>query len=44
MITKEDAQLFVKEVYYEGCLGLKRKKNKAKEVLSWIRPLEMRKK
>jgi hypothetical protein len=43
VITKEDAQVLTKELYYGGCLSIKRKKNKAKDVLNWIRPKDMKK-
>lgn len=43
-ITKEDAQKVVSELYYKNCLCLDRKMKLAYDVLSWIRPLTMRKK
>jgi len=43
MMNKEDAQTIIKELYYKDCICLDRKREKAKEVLSWIRPLNMNK-
>lgn len=42
-IYKEDAQKFVKQVYYKDSLTLKRKEEKAKNILSWVRPATMKK-
>lgn len=42
-IYKEDAQKVVAILYYDNCIGLERKKQKAVEVLSWRRPKGMRK-
>lgn len=42
-VYKEDAQALVTTMYYEGCLGLPRKIEKAKQVIEWIRPLSMKK-
>jgi hypothetical protein len=42
-IYKEDAQKVVEALYYDGCMGLERKKKKAVKVLSWQRPESMRK-
>lgn len=42
-VYKEDAQKVVRTLYYENCLALPRKLEKAKEVLSWQRPSTMRK-
>lgn len=41
-VYKEDAQSLVRHLYYDGCLALPRKLIKASEVLSWSRPLEMK--
>lgn len=37
-VYKEDAQKIVRILYYEKCLALPRKLEKAKEVLNWQRP------
>lgn len=42
-VYKEDAQEVAKIIYYDNCLAIGRKKEKAKEVLSWNRPLDMKK-
>jgi len=42
-VYKEDAQKIVEIMYYDECICLKRKMNKSKEVLSWVRPPNMRK-
>jgi hypothetical protein len=41
-IFKEDAQSLVAKLYYDGCLGLPRKIQKAKGVSRWQRPANMR--
>jgi hypothetical protein len=38
MITNENAQKLIEELYYDNCLSIDRKLNKSKEVLSWKRP------
>ena len=38
MINKEDAQLLIKEMYYDNCMALNRKYEKVKDILSWTRP------
>jgi len=42
MINREKAQDFVKLLYYPNCLALKRKFKKAKIVLKWKRPKDMK--
>lgn len=42
VITKEDAVNFCNEIYYENCLSLDRKYNKAIEIKKWIRPIDMK--
>ncbi|MCH5583442.1 hypothetical protein MK805_00405 [Shimazuella sp. AN120528] len=42
-VFKEDAQSIAKVLYYEGCLAIPRKMEKAKEILNWKRPKTMRK-
>ncbi|HMS38747.1 MAG TPA: LAGLIDADG family homing endonuclease [Pyrinomonadaceae bacterium] len=42
-IYKEDAQKVVKILYYENCLALPRKIQKASDVLNWQRPIKMKK-
>jgi len=37
VLTNEDAVLFTQHLYYNGCLALKRKLEKASEVASWKR-------
>lgn len=37
-ILNEDAVNIVKILYYENCLGIDRKKEKAQEVIKWVRP------
>ncbi|KKM82790.1 hypothetical protein LCGC14_1315880, partial [marine sediment metagenome] len=44
LISREDAQKVVKKLYYKDCICLDRKKNRAKEVMSWKRPKNMIKK
>lgn len=43
LITREDAQKVIRELYYEGCLCMNRKKLLAEKVLEWKRPKVMRK-
>lgn len=43
MINKEDAQLLIKEMYYDNCMALNRKYEKAKDILSWTRPKYLKK-
>ncbi len=42
MMNKEDSQTITKELYYNNCVCLERKKTKAAEVLSWVRPVSMK--
>ena len=42
-VYKEDAQTVVQTLYYENCLALPRKLKKARAVLSWQRPVTMKK-
>ena len=42
-IYKEDAQKVARILYYENCLALPRKIQKAKDVLNWQRPATMKK-
>jgi hypothetical protein len=42
-IFRESAQEVVKKIYYKNCICLNRKKNKAKEVISWKRPKNIKK-
>lgn len=44
LMYKEDAVIFCKYVYYQNCLSLNRKYNTAKNIINWIRPLDMKKK
>lgn len=39
MVTREASQTLTKALYYEGCISLDRKKNKAEDVLRWERPM-----
>ncbi|MBC7795798.1 MAG: LAGLIDADG family homing endonuclease [Pyrinomonadaceae bacterium] len=41
-VYKEDAQKVVTILYYENCLALPRKIQKAKDVLNWQRPISMK--
>lgn len=41
---KEDAQMIVDKLYYDGCLSLKRKYDISRKILLWTRPKGMRKK
>ena len=41
-VWKEDAQKIATCLYYDGCMALKRKTDKAKEVTDWVRPDTMR--
>ena len=43
VVYKEDAQKVVDSLYYDKCMCLERKKEKAIEVTSWKRPYSMRK-
>jgi hypothetical protein len=40
MLTNENAQILIKELYYDNCFGIDRKINKAIEILLWKRPNE----
>lgn len=42
LIFKEDAQAVVKALYYDGCLALPRKAERVSDILSWQRPVTMR--
>ncbi|KJK53175.1 MULTISPECIES: LAGLIDADG family homing endonuclease [unclassified Streptomyces] len=42
LYTKEAAQGLAVHLYYEGCLGLERKKDKAAAIRGWVRPTDMR--
>ncbi len=41
-ISREKAQKIVKNLYYENCLSLNRKKESSKKVLSWVRPKSLK--
>jgi hypothetical protein len=41
-VFKEDAQSLAAKLYYDGCLALARKVLKAKDVMRWQRPMNMR--
>jgi len=43
LMYKEDAVIFCKYVYYQNCLSLNRKYNIARNIINWIRPIEMKK-
>lgn len=43
-VWREDAQIVASNLYYDGCLSLNRKNRQAQKVISWIRPLNMKKK
>lgn len=42
-IYKEDAQKFASQVYYDGCMAIQRKYEKAELVKKWVRPAYMKK-
>jgi intein/homing endonuclease len=42
-VFREDAQIMINALYYNGCLALERKKIKAQEALAWERPNSMKK-
>ncbi|MEU4731912.1 LAGLIDADG family homing endonuclease [Streptomyces sp. NPDC023588] len=42
LYTKEPAMELAAHLYYDGCLGLERKKAKAADILSWVRSADMR--
>lgn len=42
-VFDEDAQTLVSRIYYDGCIGIKRKKDKSNEVKSWVRSSEVKK-
>jgi len=42
-ITKEDAQLVIRKLYYENCLALNRKKRISAKIKKWERPATMKK-
>jgi hypothetical protein len=44
MVTKEDAQKVVSVLYYDKCNSMNRKKEKAIQVIDWVRPASMIKK
>lgn len=41
-LFREDAIQVIRVLYYEGCLALNRKLEKAKEAIAWVRPANMR--
>lgn len=43
-VTKDDAVVVVSKLYYNGCMGIKRKIDKANIIKRWRRPIGMRKK
>lgn len=43
MVTKEDAQILVQDMYYSNCISLKRKFDKSLEILNWKRPYWLKK-
>lgn len=43
VIYKEDAVKFCEQIYYENCLSLNRKYEISKNIIKWIRPIEMKK-
>ena len=43
IVMKENAQAIIRKLYYNDCLCLARKLQKAREALSWQRPKEMKK-
>jgi hypothetical protein len=43
VMFKEDAVKFCEIIYYDNCLSLNRKFTIAKNIIQWIRPLEMKK-
>jgi hypothetical protein len=44
LLFKEDAVKFCEMIYYKDCLSLNRKYNIARDIINWIRPIEMKKK
>jgi len=42
VIYKEDAVKFCDIIYYKNCLSLNRKYNISREIINWIRPLDMK--
>jgi len=42
MVNKENAQTIIRELYYDGCMCLPRKKAEAEKALTWVRPADMR--
>lgn len=43
MVTNENAQKIVTYLYYNNCLSINRKYNKAIQIINWIRPIERKK-
>ena len=43
LMFKEDAVKFCEMIYHEDCLSLNRKYNIARDIINWIRPIEMKK-
>ena len=43
VLYNEDAQSAIIKIYYSNCMALKRKLEKAKEVIQWERPLDIKK-
>jgi len=43
LLSKEDAVIFCEKVYYENCLSLNRKYDISKNIIKWIRPIDMKK-
>ena len=41
MINIENAVKFCEHIYYQDCLSISRKYEKAKEILNWVRPKNM---
>ena len=42
LMFKEDAVKICEIIYYKGCLSLNRKYNIARDIINWVRPIDMK--
>lgn len=43
MVTNEDSQKIISQLYYDKCLSIDRKYETAKQILNWVRPSNIKK-
>lgn len=43
MVTNEDSQKIISQLYYKNCLSIDRKYETAQEILNWVRPSNIKK-